>query len=53
MAMWIASVIGGLIPVLPYVILPAVTAMPVSIAGTMLALLTFGGLKGQVVKQVW
>lgn len=52
-AMGVAYVIGGLIPVLPYVILPAVTAMPVSIAGTMLTLLTFGALKGRVVKQIW
>ncbi len=51
--MGVAYVIGGLIPVLPYVILPAVTAMPVSIAGTMLTLLTFGALKGRVVKQIW
>ncbi|MBI3996983.1 MAG: VIT1/CCC1 transporter family protein [Candidatus Omnitrophica bacterium] len=46
-------VIGGLIPVLPYLFLPMWTAMPISIIGTLLALFLFGGLKGRVVKQVW
>ncbi|MBI4342907.1 MAG: VIT1/CCC1 transporter family protein [Candidatus Omnitrophica bacterium] len=48
-----AYVAGGLIPVLPYLSLPMATAMPVSIAGTLLALFLFGGLKGRIVKQVW
>ena len=51
--MGIASVIGGLTPMLLYAGLPMVTAMPVSIAGAMLTLLTFGALKGRVVIQVW
>jgi len=52
-AMGIAYVIGSLIPMLPYAGLRVVTAMPVSIAGTMLTLFTSGALKGRVVKQDW
>lgn len=48
-----AYVVGGLVPVLPYLILPLHAAMPVSIAVTLLALFLFGGLKGRIVKQVW
>ncbi|MBI4003794.1 MAG: VIT1/CCC1 transporter family protein [Candidatus Omnitrophica bacterium] len=48
-----AYVAGGLIPVLPYLALPIVQAMPISIAGTLLALFLFGGLKGRIVKQSW
>ena len=51
--MGIAYVLGGLIPVVPYLALPIRTAMPISIVGTFLALFLFGGLKGRVVKQVW
>ena len=48
-----AYVLGGLVPVLPYVVLPITVAMPVSIGGTLVALFAFGGLKGRVVGQVW
>jgi len=48
-----AYVGGGLVPVLPYLLLPLSTAVPVSIAGTFLALFLFGGLKGRIVKQSW
>ena len=51
--MGIAYVAGGLVPVLPYILLPIATAMPVSIVGTLIALFLFGGLKGRVVKQSW
>ena len=51
--MGIAYVIGGFIPVLPYLLLPIEIGMPVSIAGTLLALFAFGGLKGRIVKQTW
>ncbi len=51
--MGIAYVIGGVIPVAPYLLLPIHTAMPISIVGTCFALFLFGGLKGRVVKQVW
>jgi len=51
--MGLAYLIGGLIPVVPYVALPIHTAMLVSITGTLLALFVFGGLKGRLVKQVW
>ena len=53
LVMGTAYVLGGLVPVLPYLTLPIRTAMPISIAGTLLALFLFGGLKGRVVKQVW
>lgn len=53
LVMGIAYVIGGFVPVAPYLLLPIAAAMPVSIAGTLLALFLFGGLKGRIVKQVW
>ena len=53
LVMGTAYVLGGLVPVLPYLTLPIRTAMPISIAGTLLALFLFGGFKGRVVKQVW
>lgn len=53
LVMGIAYVLGGLVPVVPYLVLPLHAAMAVSIAGTFLALFAFGGLKGRVVKQVW
>ncbi len=53
LVMGVAYVLGGLIPVLPYLLLPMRTAMPVSITGTLLALFLFGGLKGRVVRQSW
>ena len=46
-------VIGGVVPLLPYLLLPIPSAMPVSILGTLAALFFFGGLKGRVVKQAW
>jgi predicted membrane protein (TIGR00267 family) len=48
-----AYVVGGAVPVLPYLLLPIHTAMPVSVLGTLAALFLFGGLKGRVVKQSW
>jgi predicted membrane protein (TIGR00267 family) len=48
-----AYVVGGLIPVLPYVLLPVASAFPVSVAGAFAALFLFGGLKGRIVKQGW
>ena len=48
-----AYVLGGLMPVVPYLIWPMQPAMRVSIAGTLLALFAFGGVKGRVVGQVW
>ena len=46
-------VIGGLVPVVPYLTLPIHTAMLVSIAATLTSLFLFGGLKGRIVKQSW
>jgi predicted membrane protein (TIGR00267 family) len=46
-------VIGGVVPVLPYLMLPIHAAMSVSIIGTLGALFLFGGLKGRVVRQAW
>jgi len=48
-----AYVIGGAVPVIPYLLWPMATAMPVSIVATLLALFLFGGLKGRVVRQSW
>ena len=46
-------IMGGLVPMLPYLFLPIEAAMPVSVIGTLTALFLFGGLKGRVVKQSW
>ena len=51
--MGIAYVLGGSVPVVPYLLLPLHAAMPISIGATLLALFLFGGLKGRIVKQVW
>jgi len=51
--MGMAYVIGGLVPIVPYLLLPVGPAMPVSIEMTLLVLFLFGGLKGRIVKQVW
>ena len=48
-----AYVIGGSVPIAPYLLLPFPAAIPVSIAGTLTALFCFGGLKGRIVKQTW
>ncbi|MBI3321466.1 MAG: VIT1/CCC1 transporter family protein [Candidatus Omnitrophica bacterium] len=53
LVMGTAYLLGGFIPVLPYLAMPMGPAMPVSIIGTLAALFAFGGLKGRVVKQVW
>ncbi len=53
LVMGVAYLLGGLIPVVPYLTLPIHTAMPISIGGTLLALFLFGGLKGRIVKQIW
>lgn len=53
LVMGTAYVAGGVVPVIPYLVLPIPMAMPISIVGTLLALFVFGGLKGRIVKQVW
>lgn len=45
--------LGGLVPVLPYVLLPFHVAAQVSVVGALTALFLFGGLKGRLVKQSW
>jgi len=46
-------VAGGIVPVIPYLLLPIPAAMPISISSTLLALFLFGGLKGRLVRQSW
>jgi predicted membrane protein (TIGR00267 family) len=53
LVMGVAYVLGGSVPVLFYVLLPLSAALPVSVAGTLLALFLFGGLKGRFVNQSW
>lgn len=53
LVMGIAYVIGGLIPVLPYLFLSIDSALPVSILGTFTALFLFGGIKGRLIRQPW
>ena len=53
LVMGITYVGGGLVPVIPYLMLPISTAMPISVVGTLVVLFLFGGLKGRVVRQSW
>lgn len=53
LVMGVAYMLGGAVPVLPYLVLPIGQAMPISITGTLLGLFLFGGLKGKLVKQSW
>lgn len=53
LVMGLAYVVGGLIPVLPYVWLPLNAALTVSIVGALVALFLFGSIKGRLVKGVW
>ena len=51
--MGISYVLGGLVPVLPYVVLPVEAAMPASILAAAGGLFALGGLKGALVRQRW
>ena len=51
--MGIAYVAGGVVPVLPYMLLPLATALPVSVLSAFITLFLFGGLKGRLVAQSW
>ncbi len=53
LVMGIAYVVGGLVPVLPYLALSIDAAVPVSILGTFSTLFLFGGLKGRLTRQRW
>jgi VIT1/CCC1 family predicted Fe2+/Mn2+ transporter len=45
----VSYVVGGLIPLLPYILLPTVkAALPASVGFTALALVVFGGVKGRM-----
>jgi len=48
-----AYVAGGLVPVVPYLLLPVHAAMPIAVGGTLAVLFLFGGLKGRLVRQSW
>jgi len=48
-----AYVLGGLVPVLPYLLVPFADALPTSIAGTCLALFAMGAWKGRAVGRGW
>ena len=48
-----AYVMGGVIPVLPYMFWMISMAMPVSIVATVLGLFAVGGIKGRLVHQPW
>lgn len=51
--MGVSYVMGGLVPVLPYLLLPIGTAMWVSVGVAFTALFTIGGLKGSLVGKSW
>lgn len=49
-------IVGGIIPLLPYIIIPeALQALKVSVVGTLLALLIFGYVKGRFtgLRPIW
>ncbi len=48
-----AYVCGGLVPVLPYLLLPLAQAMPVSMVAAFGTLFIFGSLKGRLVRTSW
>jgi predicted membrane protein (TIGR00267 family) len=51
LVMGVSYIVGGLVPLIPYFGLSVPTAVPVSIASTLIALFGFGGLKGRLVGQ--
>ena len=51
--MGLAYVAGGAIPVLPYLLWPLATALPLSIAWTVAGLFALGVAKGRLVRQSW
>jgi len=52
-AMGTAYVVGGLVPVAPYLFLPLQTAVLTSVLATVGALFIIGGLKGKLVRMSW
>ncbi|HXZ26035.1 MAG TPA: VIT1/CCC1 transporter family protein, partial [Nitrospiria bacterium] len=48
-----AYVAGGLIPILPYLLLPFGAALLASVTATFVALFTLGAWKGRVVGRRW
>jgi VIT1/CCC1 family predicted Fe2+/Mn2+ transporter len=44
----VSYIVGGLVPLLPYMLGTPATALPASVAITLLALLIFGAVKGRV-----
>jgi len=53
LAMGLSYIAGGVLPVLPYLLLPLPAALPVSIIGTLAALFGVGGWKGRLVRRSW
>ena len=51
--MGICYVLGGSVPVIPYLIWPIPVAMPLSIAATAVGLFALGSAKGRLVNQPW
>ena len=48
---FVAYVIAGLIPLLPYLLLPHITAIPISIAFALIGMIVLGIVKGKVTKK--
>jgi len=53
LVMGASYIVGGFVPLIPYFALSLPMAVPVSIAGTLIALFGFGGLKGRLVGLTW
>lgn len=51
--MWVSYVLGGSIPVFPYFFLPVVSAIPISIIITLIALFILGAYTGKHTKRSW
>lgn len=53
LAMFVSYVVGGLVPILPYLILPIWTAVPVSIGLTLIGLFILGVVTTKFTKRNW
>jgi vacuolar iron transporter family protein len=53
LAMGLAYIVGGTVPLVPYMLLPLTEALSISIVAVLLALAAVGGLKGRLVGKPW
>ncbi len=51
--MWISYLVGGLIPLIPYFVLPIILAIPVSIGVTLIGLFSLGASTTRFSRRAW